>query len=262
MGYGDELMALGRAETVYQILEKPVAICGVSHHPRMHEVWKYHPAVDPKSELKILDGPSARPYMLRWKRPGPISVFNPEYRARVGHMVLTDEERRQAADLLPDRPFGLVEPIIRGRSSRNKDWGFKKWAQVVKDLPIPIYQFMVDGEKTKILPGGTGRTAPSFRVASEIVRHATIVMTNDGGMHHLAASVGAPAVVVFGGFADPKITGYPFQTNFYADIEGSPCGNYGKCPHCVKAREMIKPEQVREAVMKILSEGLEGSHGS
>lgn len=255
MGYGDEIMALGRAELVYRILGKPVAVYGVSGNVRRHSVWENNPAVDPKSPLRIIDGPQCRPYMIKWKHPGPVSVWKPEYRARAGHIRLTERELAEALCLVPEKPFAIVEPIVRAKSSQNKDWGFDRWSKVVKDFPIPVYQFDPDGE-TKILPGVTAIPSPSYRVAAGVVQHAALVMTVDGGMHHMAASMGTPAVVVFGGFANPEITGYNYHRNFYAaDLPESPCGRYDPCPHCEKAMSMIKPEDVRAAAIEVIEGG-------
>jgi len=253
MSYGDEIMALGRAEVVYSILGKSVAICGVSGNPRNHPVWKNHPAVDSNSPLHIVDGPSARPYILRWSRnPGLTIVWNTKYRARAGHIRLTAQEQAEALCLIPEVPFAIVEPIVRKPGSQNKDWGFERWEKVVKDFPIPVYQFDPDG-KTKILPEVTAINSPSFRIAAGIVKHASLVMTVNGGTHHMAASMNTPAVVVFGGFADPKITGYTYQRNFYVDLPESPCGRYYPCEHCKKAMSMIKPEEVRQAALEMLN---------
>jgi len=256
MGYGDEIMALGRAEAVYSVLGKPVAICGVSENPRKHPIWKNHPAVDFNSPLCIIDGPSARPYILRWDRKsGVTSVWNMKYRARAGHIRLTAKEQAEALCLTPEMPFAIVEPIVRKGSSQNKDWGFERWAETVKDFPIPVYQFDPDG-KTKILPGVTAIDSPGFRIAAGIVEHASLVMTVDGGMHHMAASMNTPAVVVFGGFADPKITGYTYQRNFYVDLPESPCGRYYSCEHCKKAMSMIEPEEVHRVALDVLELGV------
>jgi len=260
MGYGDEIMALGRAEAIYAILGKPVAIHGVSDNRRKHPVWRNHPAVDFNSPLHIVDGPSARPYILRWSRnPGLITIWNTKYRARAGHIRLTAQEQAEALCLTPEMPFAIVEPIVRRGSSKNKDWGFERWKAVVKDFPIPVYQFDPDG-KTKILPKVIAIDSPSFRVSAGIVEHASLVMTVDGGMHHMAASMNTPAVVVLGGFAHPKITGYAYQRNFYVDLPESPCGRYYPCEHCKKAMSMIKPEEVRQAALEMLNkEDCDGS---
>jgi len=95
--------------------------------------------------------------------------------------------------------------------------------------------------------------SPNFRVAAGVVKHASLVLTIDGGTHHMAASMGTPAVVIFGGFANPKITGYTYQKNFYiAELPESPCGRYDKCEHCKLAMSMIIPKDVRKAAEEIL----------
>jgi len=260
MGYGDEIMALGRAEVIYNILGKPVAVYGVSGNPRHNVVWENHPAIDSTSPFHIVDGPSARPYMFRWDHdPGPVSVWNPKYRARAGKIKLTPQEQAEALCLVPKKPFAIVEPIVRHGSSKNKDWGFSRWGKVVSNFPIPVYQFDMDGV-TKILSDASVILSPSYRIAAGVVTHASLVMTVDGGMHHMAASMDTSAVVIFGGFADPQITGYPYQKNFYiSDLPGSPCGRYDICEHCKKAMSMISPEDVKQAALDVLDK--EGTNG-
>jgi len=251
MGYGDEIMALGRAEKIYRIIGTPVAIVGVSKKVRHHPVWQNNPAVDPNSKVHMVDGPSARPYIIRWVHPGPTSLFNSKYHAVAGKMKLTAEEWKAADALTPPGPFVIVEPVVRGRSSKNKVWGSEKWEEVIRNFPVPVYQFDVDGH-TDIIPSAKKIASADFRVSAGVVSHADLIMTTDGGMHHLAASMNTPAVVIFGGFADPSITGYPYQVNFYVDLDESPCGRYGKCPHCEKAMNMIKAVDVRDAAIRVL----------
>ena len=254
MGYGDEIMALGRAETIYSILGKPVAICDTNGIPRKHCIWENHPAVDSDSPLHIIDGPSVRPYILKWKRSnaGLTIVWNTKYRAHAGHIRLTAREQVEALDIMPKKPFAIIEPIVRRGSSQNKKWDIERWEEVIKNFPIPVYQFNL-GEQTKILCGAFLINSYGFRISAGIVEHASLVMTVEGGMHHMAASMNTPAVVVFGGFADPKITGYIYQKNFYVELPESPCGKYYPCKHCKKAMSMIYPDKVRKAALKILN---------
>ncbi len=256
MGYGDEIMALGRAEIVYKVLGSPVAIYGVSGRPRHDDLWIGNPAVDKNSEIKILDGPSARPYILRWVRDGGLRIiYNLKYRAHAGHIFLSDEEKEKAADLTPQEPFGLIEPYVRKGSSVNKAYGFDRWAKAIKDLPIQLYQFTFTGENTRLLPGVKPISAPDIRISVGIATSARIILCSDTSLNHIAASVGVPAVVIFGGYSDPLITGYKSNINFYISGGESPCGCYSPCDHCKRAMAMIKPEDVREAALKIIEGG-------
>ena len=61
--------------------------------------------------------------------------------------------------------------------------------------------------------------------------------------------MGVPAVVVYGGFITPEITGYPEQIAMVDRGPGTPCGvAHGPCPHCVAALNGITAEQTTRAV--------------
>jgi len=229
----------------------------VNGKPRKHPAWENNPAIDTQSPVKIVDSVHARPYISHWTRwhGGAQIVFNPNYHARAGKIHLTPAEYEAASRFVPDEPFAIVEPIVRPPGSQNKDWGFDKWKQVIKDFPIPVFQFKV-GKQTRILQEAKMIEAPNFRISAGIIEQASLVMTVEGGMHHLAASMGTPAVVVFGGFIDPEITGYTYQKNFYIALPDSPCGRYAPCSHCKKAMNMIGVEEVRQEAMKIIEEVL------
>ena len=262
MGLGDEIMAMGEAEALYESTGKPVAICDQRNRPRWHAVWRNNPAVSKvlgSGIGSIINCPGKRPYIKQWKHVPRRTEFNSEHRARAGRIQLTGEENYSARALAPRGIFVIIEPATRVslRSSRNKDWGMERWAEVIHDFPVPVYQFDI-GDGTPLLDGVGVIPSDDFRVSAGVVKFAALVLTIDGGTHHLAASMGTDAVVVFGGFCDPKITGYDSHANFYSDIDGSPCGRYDPCPHCKEAMALITPEQVRAEALK----RLEGMHAA
>jgi hypothetical protein len=65
-------------------------------------------------------------------------------------------------------------------------------------------------------------------------------------MHHGAAAVGTPAVVIFGGFIPPAVVGYDMHVNLTGGAEA--CGSLNKCLHCRAAMEKISVEEVYQAV--------------
>jgi ADP-heptose:LPS heptosyltransferase len=88
---------------------------------------------------------------------------------------------------------------------------------------------------------------PSFRVAISAMSGASLYIGPDGGLHHVAAALGIPAVVLWGGVASPKNLGYDFHTNIWHGDE--PCGTVnGICGHCKEAMAKITVEEVLEAV--------------
>jgi Glycosyltransferase family 9 (heptosyltransferase) len=243
-------MAMGRAEAIYESTALPVAICDTNLKPRSHQAWLGNPAVEERSPYKIIDCPQNRPYIIRWEA-GPRSVFRLTHRARAGHIVLTEAEQAWAERSVPKRPFAVVEPLVRIPSSVNKDWGINKWAEVIKDFPLQVIQCAMDESDILLKRTHTIFTS-TFRLAAAVIARASLVLTIDGGTHHMAASMGTPAVVVFGGFANPLVTGYPYQRNFYSEIDGSPCGNYQLCGHCKQAMDLITPAAVRKAALDLL----------
>ena len=71
-------------------------------------------------------------------------------------------------------------------------------------------------------------------------------------MHHAAAALNKKAVVIFGGFINPSITGYDFHKNLYIEDEKSPCGLKDECIHCLKCMELITVYDVKEAIIRLL----------
>jgi len=256
MGLGDEIMAMGEAEALYEVTGRPVAICDKNNRPRWHKAWRNNPAVS--RELRsgidsIINCPGQRSYIKQWKHSPRRTEFNLDHRARAGKIYLTVEEECTVRALVPEGEFVIIEPATRVsvKSSRNKDWGMERWAEVIRDFPVPVYQFDI-GDETPLLESVGIIYSNDFRISVGIIKFAVLVLTIDGGMHHFAASMGTDAVVVFGGFCDPKITGYNSHANFYSDIDGSPCGRYDPCSHCKEAMALITPEQVRAEALKRL----------
>jgi len=260
MGLGDEIMAMGEAEALYEATGRPVAICDKNNQPRWHEAWRNNPAVSRvlgSGIDSIINCPQKRSYIKRWRQTPRRTEFNRDHHARAGKIHLTIEDECRARALAPLGTFAIIEPATRVslRSSRNKEWGVERWAEVVQDFPVPVYQFDI-GDGSPLLEGVGIIASNDVRMSAGIVKFATLVLTIDGGTHHLAASMGTDAVVVFGGFCDPKITGYDSHANFYSNIDGSPCGRYDPCPHCKEAMAQITSEQVRAEALK----RLEGAH--
>jgi len=240
MGLGDEIMALGRAERLYEQTGRPVSILTMTEAPREHDAWRGNPAWVHQGGKRLIDGGGARPYITAWH--GRRAIFNLEYRARAGRVYLTDEERA-ACTLKP--PYAIVSPELKKEASPNKDWGKKNWEAVIRDFPCPVYQLLPDS-KTKPIAGAIPYNTPTFRAALAAIERAALVMAAEGGTHHMAASMRVPAVVVFGAFVPPSVTGYDFHYNIAVETDEGYCGRWEPCGHCRAAMESIKPESVRE----------------
>jgi ADP-heptose:LPS heptosyltransferase len=89
------------------------------------------------------------------------------------------------------------------------------------------------------------RPTAHFIDAVRILNQAALYLGPEGGMHHAAAALDVPAVVIFGGSPSVQATGYPDHTNFGGD---EPCGRWEPCEHCAQTLNAITPEALIQAV--------------
>jgi ADP-heptose:LPS heptosyltransferase len=160
---------------------------------------------------------------------------------------LTDQER---AACTISGPFAVVSPLTKPNASPNKQWGLERWEEAINGFPLPVYQLGPQG--TQIIRGALHFVTPTMRHAAAVVERAAVVMTNEGGMHHLAASMRRPAVVVFGGFMPVHITGYSTHINLGVAGAENYCGSWTPCEHCKKAMAAIAPDVVKQKAISLL----------
>ena len=76
---------------------------------------------------------------------------------------------------------------------------------------------------------------------------AKLFVGTDGGLHHAAAALGIPSVVIWTGFTSPRHLGYDTHRNIHDGSE--PCGTFHSvCSHCLLKAKNISVEQVLDAV--------------
>lgn len=263
MGWGDEIMAAGCAEAKARELGGPVVIVDRNGVPRWSDIWKNHPDILRPEDAKrasgsIRNGPWARPYIARWARWGgrACCVFT-QWRARDfrGRIFLSGSEQSIAAARyggIGYRKFVVIEPRVDPAGNPNKQWPLGRYAAVLDALPDVVF-VQLGPENVPALNGGVRRLMTStFREACAILEGAAAYLGPEGGLHHAAAALGIPAVVIFGGHTSPETTGYPGHTNLYVESELSPCGRWEPCPHCREAMESISVESVVDALKGVL----------
>ena len=182
--------------------------------------------------------------------------WNPKHRPKRGEIFFTQEENnfgkkiiKQIRDKVGSKKIILVEPYVKiRRGYENRDWGFEKWQKVINNLNNEFAFLHVTFGNKKPLQNTINLHGVNFRSTVSILSNCDFFIGCEGGMHHAAAATLTNALIIFGGFISPKITGYDFHTNIYIDIEGSPCGSKLKCKHCEKCMEMITPDYVCEKI--------------
>jgi ADP-heptose:LPS heptosyltransferase len=100
------------------------------------------------------------------------------------------------------------------------------------------------GGAVKIAGAKLART-PTFRHAMAVLARASLYIGPEGGLHHAAAAVGIPAVVIFGGFIPPSVTGYATHINLTGGAAA--CGSLKPCEHCKAYMDVISVADVMGA---------------
>lgn len=186
--------------------------------------------------------PLNRPYIEEIRPEG--FVYRKDFKAVPGEIYLTDEEQRPRGDYI------LVEPHTKDKfTGPNKRWAWERWQEVVK-LP---YDFVQTGPvESETLPGVRRIITKTFREALSVLSGARLLVTTDGALHHAAAAMGIPAVVIWGGAASPVNLGYDFHVNLWHGAV--PCGTHSSiCPHCREALDAVTVEEVKSAISAVYS---------
>ncbi|TWI58344.1 glycosyl transferase family 9 (putative heptosyltransferase) [Pseudomonas duriflava] len=246
MGMGDELMAAGQARMHYQQSGQKVLFVDRDGAPRWSEIWEHNPYILRQAEagcIQLCNAPKSRPYIrdknkktCAWQ-PFPLVA---------AEVFFTEEElafgQAQAQGAI------VVEPHTKVPDS-NKAWPWERWEHLVS-YGFDFVQLGPVG--TRVLPGVRHVVTSTFREAVAVLAHARAFVGAEGGLHHAAAAVSTPAVVLFSEFISPRITGYPEHINLY---EGkSLYGNGARlpCKQCRHSMLAISVEQVAQAIESIL----------
>jgi hypothetical protein len=242
LGYGDALLAGGIARKAHQKHPTKKVNIGDGSAIEWSEVYENIPyiakEVDPTGPW-VHSAKGFRPYIENENSTKEKFSWKRSFKAEPGEIIFTDEE----LEIWPQTNFVYIEPNIKGWLGPNKDWGFEKWQAVVKFLPNVRF---IQGVGKK-LDGVEQAQTDSFRQACALLSKAALFVGTDGGLHHAAAALGKPAVVVWGGYTHPRNLGYDFHVNLQAKgVE--PCGMLTPCQHCRTAMDRVTVKEVVQAV--------------
>lgn len=246
MGAGDWLMATSRVKTLYAQTKLPVIIVGRDGRTVWHEVFDHNPKIirrpTPNSVMgRLVDGPGARPYIAG---KTPTHWLWKKWAISPGEIFLTEAEKLFAE---PYRGKVLIEPNIKGTVAGNKAWIAERWWQLAATRTDFIQVGPVGVER---IPGVPWVRTDTFRLACAVLAVCKGFVGTEGGLHHAAAAVGTPAVVLYGGFISPDITGYPTHRNLFTG--GKACGSRLFCQHCRDAMKAITVNEVSRNLEEIL----------
>jgi ADP-heptose:LPS heptosyltransferase len=233
------------------------------HNPNVDEVrgwhlWRtrwtarpgYH-AADMRSLEHVMEMQWWRLWTLLRENGYPVPFGQVPAHAGVHpELFLTEAEtaagRAQREALAGNKPLVLMASGGKRRPTHNREWGLVNY-QAVADCLAPhaavaqvagAGRLQQDGRPVADLRGRPVREVAALFVAADAL------LLQEGGLHHLARAVNAPAVVIFGGAVLPGQTGYPEQVNLWNRTECSPClAERRNCPH-LKCMAPITPRRV------------------
>jgi len=255
VGFGDEILGSGLARGA-AARGKRVAFGDGQHiiwGQQSVEIFRGNPNVAPPGSEGAADlewiahYPGKRLYN---RANGNSWVWNYDFRPKPGEIFFDASERDIAAVVPPG--FVLMEPNVPAHKAVaiNKQWDPARFQWVADRLCQDghrVVQLTYEGMTHQLRDVETFPTQ-SVRIALAVLARAALFVGHEGGMHHGAAALGIPAVVIFGGFIPPRVTGYDNHENMAA---GEPaCGSLIPCLHCRQALESITARQVYDAARR------------
>lgn len=255
-GYGDELMATSLVRGA-AARGKRIALGDgrrILWGPYSAEIFKNNPNVAPPGSERAKDVEWLQYYKGRRiynVGRGDHWVWNYDFKPKPGEIFLDPEEIEFAQTVEPG--FIVIEPNVPWKKAQatNKDWGFARYQAVADRLMQAghvVAQFAVGRDR---LSAARTITTPSFRHSMAVLQRAALVICPEGGLHHAAAAMGTPAIVLFGGFIPPEATGYAMHTNLTGGAKA--CGKIAPCAHCRAAMDAITVDDVLAHAQKHLA---------
>jgi hypothetical protein len=236
VGFGDEILATGMARGA-KARGKRIAFGDgkrIIFSPWSSKIFRHNPNIAWPGDESAADIEwiahykgkrlynSVAPGGTRW-------LWNMDFAPTAGELFFSEEELRFAESFAPG--FVVIEPNVPWHKTvaPNKDWGALKYEAVASEFAArghTVFQFWYEAARVK-LASAMQVNAPTFRHALAVLSRAALYIGPEGGLHHGAAAVGIPAVVLFGGFIPPSVTGYATHTNLTAG--SSACGKFNRC---------------------------------
>ncbi len=177
-------------------------------------------------------------------------LWNYDFKAIPGEIYFNAEETRIAAQR--GRGFVVIEPNVPDKlGAINKRWPLERYQTLARKLQrdgFDVRQFAFGKHRLDVHQ----LSVPSFRHAARVLKNATLYVGPEGGLHHVSAAVGIPAVVMFGGWIPPAVTGYSAHTNLTGGATEF-CGSLAACPHCFAAMNAISINEVYQSCLRYLS---------
>lgn len=166
---------------------------------------------------------------------------------RVGE-IFFDVGEALLAQAMSSASYVIIESAVK-RTASNKQWPVERYQQVARELQAAGHRVLQFNDGLADVPV---IRMSDFRRAMAALSSARLFIGPEGGLHHAAAALGVPAVVLFGGFISPEVTGYESHVNLFTGDDMG-CGMIDPCSHCRAAMSRITVDQVVAESVSILN---------
>jgi ADP-heptose:LPS heptosyltransferase len=219
--------------------------------PRWHELWDRNPRIarpNDRGDFQVLTPRvnGLRPY-CRSKTPERWTWQ--EWRPPAGEIYFAHDEKAIGKI---NAGAVVIEPYVKAGASPNKLWPVERWQELAIALGTAGHRVVQLGRRgTRVLSGCRLVETVSIRHAAAVLANAKAAVLTEGALHHIAAGVGTPTVVIFGGYISPAVTGYDSQVSLFTG-EGLGCGWRTPCKCCEAAMNRITVKEVTERTLGLL----------
>jgi len=157
------------------------------------------------------------------------------------------------------QPYILINPDAKQSVYANNKKYFR-WQEVIDGLQdykliraLPSPKFIAKAKGQTDYLGLQNVRCLTIREAMILIKYAQLVVTTEGGVHHIAGNLNTPCVVLYGSHQSPQRTGYEGQINITRKTHCNPDGlgchmSKGPCTYCEQAMDSIEPKEVIELV--------------
>ena len=218
-------------------------VVGFNMRPQWSEVFENNPKIARQrspTTVILKNGGGCRPYI---QEKTPARWYFKEWAIEPGEIFLSTAEREFAE---PFRGKVLIEPTTK-ISNSNKEWFWDRWQALVDKTG---YDFIQAGPVGTHRLRGVANVDTSFRQAMAVLSACRAYVGPEGALHHAAAALNVPAVVLWSEFIDPRFTGYATQRNIRH--AGEYCGSRLPCEGCKESMRAISVEEVMQNLSEII----------